>query len=54
MLADAEDEGVVEDQVGALRLCNVEVVALRVWCWMQCEERVWRVTAGVRNGKTDG
>lgn len=54
MLADAEDEGVVEDEIGALGLRDVEVVALGVWGGVQRQERVGRVAAGMGYGQADG
>jgi hypothetical protein len=54
MLTDAEDEGVVQGYVRALRLCDVQIVPLSVWCWVQGEERVRRVAAGMRHGKAKG
>jgi hypothetical protein len=43
VLADGEDERVVERDVGTLRLGDVEVVALRVGGGMEREERVRRI-----------
>ena len=54
MLADTEDERVVENEVGALGLSDVEVVALGVGRWMECQERVRRVVAGVSYWEADG
>ena len=54
MLANAEDEGVVESNVGTLRLSHIEIVPLSVWSGMQRQERVGRVVAGMCHGETDG
>jgi hypothetical protein len=51
VLADGEDEGIVEGNVGALRLCDVQVVALCVRCRVERQERVWRVGAGMGDGQ---
>lgn len=53
MLTDAEDKGIVENEVGALGLCYVKVVALSVWCRVERQEGVGRVTTSVRYGKTN-
>ena len=50
MLADGEDEGVVQRDVGALWLRDVEVVTLGVWCWVEGQEGVGRVRARVCDG----
>jgi hypothetical protein len=47
VLADGEDEGVVGDEAGALRLGDVEVVSLGVGRGVAGEELVGRVGAGV-------
>lgn len=54
MLAYGEDVGVVEGDVRALRLGDVEIVALSVGCWVQRQERVRRISASVRDRKTQG
>jgi hypothetical protein len=54
VLPDAEDEGVVESDVGALGLSNVEIVALGVRGGVQGEEGVGRVAARVGQGQTEG
>lgn len=51
MLADAEDEGVVDDQAGALGLCDVQVVALGVRRWVAGYESVRWVLSGVGDGQ---
>lgn len=53
-MADAEDKGVVEHKVRALRLCDVEIMALSVWRWVKRQEGVWRVAASVRDWETNG
>jgi hypothetical protein len=52
MLADAKDKRIVQGQTGALWLSHIEVVSLSVWRWMESQERVWRICARMRNGKT--
>ena len=49
MLADVEDESVVHDEAFALRLHDVEIVALCVGCWVADEEVVRWVLADVRD-----
>jgi hypothetical protein len=53
MLADGEDEGVVESDVGALRLGDVEIVSLCVRRRMQGQKVVRRVGACVGYRKAE-
>lgn len=52
-MADAEDESVVQGDVGALRLCDIEIVALGVWRGVEGQESVWRVAAGMGHGEAE-
>lgn len=54
MLADGEDEGVVEGDVCALGLGDVEVVALGVGGGVERYEGVRGVCAAVGDGETEG
>lgn len=53
MLADVEDVGVVQGEVCALGLCDVEIVALGVGGGMQGEEGVGWVGAGVGDRESE-
>lgn len=54
MLTDTEDERVVEDEVRALWLGNIEVVTLCVRCGVKRQKGIRRVAAGVRDWKAHG
>lgn len=54
MLANVEDESVVHDEAFALRLHDVEVVALCVGRWVANEEVVRWVLADVRDWQGEG
>jgi hypothetical protein len=51
MLADGEDEGVVDSETLALWLCDVQVISLCMRRWMAGQELVWRVLSCVNDGK---
>ena len=53
-MAYAEHEGVVDDQTCTLRLCNVEIVTLGVWCRVAGEESVGWVLSGVQEWHRKG
>lgn len=54
VLADGEDEGIVDGETGALGLSNVQIVALGMWGGMDRDELVGWVLAYVGEGKGEG
>jgi len=52
VLTDAEDKGVVYDKALALRLDDIEVMALRVRSWVADQEVERRVLTGVGERQT--
>jgi hypothetical protein len=53
VLADTEHVGVIECKIGALRLCDVEVVPLGMRRWVERQEGVGRVTSSVCQGEAE-
>lgn len=51
MLTDCKDESVVHSQTLALWLCDVQVVALSVGCWVSSQKLIRGILASVDNGK---
>ena len=54
MLPDSEDEGIVYSESGALRLRDVEIVALGMRCRVTEEELIGRVVTAVGDGDGEG
>ena len=54
MLSNGKDERVVEGKALTLRLDNIYVVALGVWCWVARDEFIWRILASVDDWKSKG
>lgn len=52
-LTDSEDEGIVDSQSGALRLGDVEIVALCVRSWVPDEEFIGGVSTLMDNWERD-
>ena len=47
MLPDGKDKGVVEGEIGALGLRNIQIVPLRMRRRVESQERVWRIASSV-------